>query len=39
MDHGDTRHYFGRNDPEGLAEAERRFNELTSEGLHCGHAG
>lgn len=30
---GDTRHSFDRNDPEGLADAERRFRELVSEGF------
>jgi hypothetical protein len=30
---GDTRHSFDRNDPEGLANAERRFRELVSEGF------
>jgi hypothetical protein len=34
MDHaGDSRHYFDRNDPESLAEAERRFEELTGRGF------
>jgi hypothetical protein len=34
MDHaGDTRHFFDRNDPESLAEAERRFQELVGRGF------
>lgn len=34
MDHnGDTRHYFRTTDPEALALAERRFNELTARGF------
>jgi hypothetical protein len=30
---GDSRHYFDGNDPEGLAEAERRFKDLTDQGF------
>jgi hypothetical protein len=30
---GDTRHYFDRNDPEGMAEAQRRFEELIERGF------
>jgi hypothetical protein len=30
---GDTRHYFDINDPESLAEAEHRFNELVALGF------
>jgi hypothetical protein len=34
MDHaGDTQHYFDRNDPESLAEAERRFRQLVGRGF------
>ena len=30
---GDTRHYFDVNDPESLAKAEKRFEELTGQGF------
>src|SRR6201987_2609549 len=30
---GDTRHYFDLNDPESLAKAEKRFEELTGQGF------
>ena len=30
---GDTRSYFDRHDPQSLAEAERRFKELTGQGF------
>lgn len=34
MDHtGDTRHPFNPEDPQELAKAERRFNELTTTGF------
>jgi hypothetical protein len=34
MDHsGDSRHDFSRNDPRTLADAERRFKELTGKGF------
>ncbi len=34
MDHtGDSRHFFEQSDPEALAEAERRFKELTGQGF------
>jgi hypothetical protein len=34
MDHrGDSRHFFERTDPKGLAEAERRFKQLTDQGF------
>ncbi len=34
MDHaGDRRHHFDRNDRESVAEAERRFQELTGRGF------
>jgi len=34
MDHsGDSRHHFSRSDPKALADAERRFKELTGKGF------
>ena len=34
MDHtGDSRHFFEQDDPEPLAEAERRFKKLTGQGF------
>lgn len=34
MDHtGDSRHLFDQTDPEKLAQAERRFRELTRQGF------
>lgn len=34
MDHtGDSRHFFEQDDPERLAEAERRFKKLTGQGF------
>lgn len=34
MDHtGDSRHFFGQDDPKRLAEAERRFKNLTGQGF------
>ncbi|MDH2357546.1 hypothetical protein QCM80_44500 [Bradyrhizobium sp. SSUT112] len=34
MDHtGDTRHIFEQTDPKGLAQAEKRFKELTGQGF------
>ncbi|WP_426615767.1 hypothetical protein [Bradyrhizobium sp. McL0616] len=30
---GDSRHFFEQNDPERLAEAERRFKKLTGVGF------
>ncbi len=34
MDHtGDSRHFFEQDDPEQLAEAERRFEKLTGKGF------
>lgn len=34
MDHnGDSRHHFSATDPEALAQAEKRFKELTEKGF------
>lgn len=30
---GDSRHFFEQADPKGLAEAERRFKQLTDQGF------
>jgi hypothetical protein len=32
-DTGDSRHFFEQTDPKGLAEAERRFRQLTDQGF------
>ena len=40
MDHtGDTRHEFDTSDPDGLAEAEKRFKELTGSGFIAAETG
>ncbi|MGY4345737.1 hypothetical protein ACVWXM_002204 [Bradyrhizobium sp. GM7.3] len=37
-DTGDSRHFFEQTDPKGLAEAERRFKQLSDQGFYRRHA-